>query len=556
MIKSLTLKFGRGPHLSAERIDTTPVTVFVGPNNSGKSKVLTELYHYCISGSQNQSNVIVDRIEFSTLSPEVAEERIRRVTLAPNPNETVRPSSLIVGKSGSRLQVPQDELLQSIIDPDNNSEVFCEWYLSYNTLILDGQSRINLVRDQTAGDLQNTPMTSFQTLIRDNVKRAEIRRIIHDAFGSYLVIDPTNLGNLRLRLSSVAPSSEIQERGIHDDAVQFHSAALPIEHASDGVKAFSGIITQVIAGDPHILLIDEPEAFLHPALSFSLGKEIALASSGTDKRLFVSTHSPNFVMGCIQSGVPINIVRLTYRDNVATARLLPSKELLTLMRDPLLRSTNVLNGLFYELVVVTESDADRAFYQEINERLVMSRPEWGLPNCLFINAQNKQTVHRILKPLRHLGIPAAGIVDIDILKEGGTVWNSFLEGGFIPDLERSSLAVSRTSVYQKFKDTGKNMKREGGLAILENGDREAAQNLFDRLGEYGLFIVKNGELESWLPDLKGSGHGPLWLIDVFEKMGQDPDNDSYLKPGSDDVWAFVGDLKRWLTDANRKGIAT
>ena len=53
-----------------------------------------------------------------------------------------------------------------------------------------------------------------------------------------------------------------------------------------------------------------------------------------------------------------------------------------------------------------------------------------------------------------------------------------------------------------------------------------------------------------------SGHGPLWLIDVFEKMGQDPDNDSYLKPGSDDVWAFVGDLKRWLTDANRKGIAT
>ena len=165
-------------------------------------------------------------------------------------------------------------------------------------------------------------------------------------------------------------------------------------------------------------------------------------------------------------------------------------------------------------------------------------------------------MHRILKPLRHLGIPAAGIVDIDILKEGGTVWNSFLEGGFIPDLERSSLAVSRTSVYQKFKDTGKNMKREGGLAILENGDREAAQNLFDRLGEYGLFIVKNGELESWLPDLKGSGHGPLWLIDVFEKMGQDPDNDSYLKPGSDDVWAFVGDLKRWLTDANRKGIAT
>ena len=37
-------------------------------------------------------------------------------------------------------------------------------------------------------------------------------------------------------------------------------------------------------------------------------------------------------MGCIQSGAPINIVRLTYRDSVATARLLTSQELLPLMR--------------------------------------------------------------------------------------------------------------------------------------------------------------------------------------------------------------------------------
>jgi predicted ATP-dependent endonuclease of OLD family len=42
---------------------------------------------------------------------------------------------------------------------------------------------------------------------------------------------------------------------------------------SDGVRAFTGIITEVIAGDPNILLIDEPEAFLHPSLAYKLGKE-------------------------------------------------------------------------------------------------------------------------------------------------------------------------------------------------------------------------------------------------------------------------------------------
>ena len=126
------------------------------------------------------------------------------------------------------------------------------------------------------------------------------------------------------------------------------------------------------------------------------------AALKTDKRVFVSTHSPNFLMGCIQSGAPVNIIRLTYREGSATARSLPSNEILSLMRNPLLRSTGVISGLFYEFVVVTESDADRAFYQEINERLLRFKSDWGIPNCLFLHAQNKQTIKTVLQPLRML----------------------------------------------------------------------------------------------------------------------------------------------------------
>jgi predicted ATPase len=32
------LKFGRAPNSPAQPIDLVPITVFVGPNNSGKSK--------------------------------------------------------------------------------------------------------------------------------------------------------------------------------------------------------------------------------------------------------------------------------------------------------------------------------------------------------------------------------------------------------------------------------------------------------------------------------------------------------------------------------------
>lgn len=259
-------------------------------------------------------------------------------------------------------------------------------------------------------------------------------------------------------------------------------------------------------------------------------------------------------MGCIQSGVEINIIRLTYRNGIATARLLESQEILALMRDPLLRLTNVLSGLFFEFIVVTESDSDRAFYQEVNERLLAFKPGWGIPNCLFLNAQNKQTVHRILLPLRNLGIPTATIVDIDVIKEGGVVWTSFLKGGCVPKLERKSLAVSRKNVKDNFDAIGKNMKTEGGIDILKEGDKESAENLFSRLEEYGLFVVKRGEAESWLAELDSSGHGSEWLIEIFRKMGHDPEDQNYLKPGEDDVWKFLQSIRRWLLSANRKGI--
>lgn len=556
MIRSIFLKFGRAPGVAAEAVHVTPITVFVGPNNSGKSRVLQELHRFFTTGQRNAADVIVERVEFRERPVEEVEPQIARVTLSPRSGEAVHPGQLLVGKKGHRLQVNRLELVAAMSNPNARLSQFCQWFLAYNTLILDGRNRMNLVNHQAAADLQQPPQTSLQVLFRDDAKRAEVRRIIRDAFGLFFTIDPTWLGQFRIRLAPRAPVSDLEERGIHEEAIRYHSQALIIDEASDGVKAFTGMITEIVAGDPAALLIDEPEAFLHPALSFTLGKEIALASQGSEKRLFVSTHSSTFVMGCIQSGAPVNIIRLTYRNNVPTARVLSNADILRLMRNPLLRSTGVLAGLFYEFVVVTESDADRAFYQEINERLLRYRPDFGIPNCLFLNAQNKQTVRTIIAPLRQLGIPAAGIVDIDVLKEGGTVWTDFLSSGFVPELEQQPLGALRAAMKQKFDETSNDMKRAGGVNLLAAADREAANNLFDKLGQYGLFVVRRGELETWLPDLNAAGHGPNWLVDVFGKMGEDPEGPDYLRPANGDVWEFIALIRGWLTDQNRRGIPT
>lgn len=561
MIDKIKLKPGSSQGQPNLEIDLTPITVFVGPNNSGKSRLLVEIESYCRTIKTNSNQLILQDIELTKNNKDEFEKEIESLRLTPGLNDNLRDGEILIGKlnpqdnKSSKLTVNKEKLLKEAINP-NNKHILPIYgnYLNLFTLRLDGTNRLSLLNEQSAGDLQSTPINHLAHLFIDNKLRKELRRVIFEAFGKYYVIDPTNIGKLRVRLSDTEPTTEREEKGWHSDAVNFHKKALLITDASDGVKAFSGIMTTILAGDPKITLIDEPEAFLHPALSNKLGKEIGRSLRTSNKRLLVATHSSSFLMGCIQSGAPLNIVRLTYKNGVATSRILPKDKILHLMRHPLLRSTGVLNGLFFESVIVTEADSDRAFYQEINERLLSENDPRDINNCLFINAQNKQTVWEIVKPLRELGIPTVGIVDIDVLKEGGQVFTKLLDGSFIPTLNQQSFHNQRKSLYDTLNATGQNWKTAGGIDLLNDSDREACSNFFNQLDEYGVFVIRKGELESWLKQLNATGHGSNWLIDIFAKMGDNPETIGYTKPTAGDVWDFIGKVKNWIDNTNRKGI--
>jgi hypothetical protein len=159
-----------------------------------------------------------------------------------------------------------------------------------------------------------------------------------------------------------------------------------------------------------------------------------------------------------------------------------------------------------------------------------------------------------MKPLRDLGIPTAGIVDIDVFKEGGIVWAHLLNGACIAEPLHEGLENHRLKVFRAFKDARVDMNKVGGIKYLDVAERDAASEVCDQLAKYGAFVVRHGKLESWLPQLAAAGHGPDWVIEAFEKMGEDPDTEEYVKPGNGDVWEFVGEIKRWLADPNRKGI--
>ncbi|WP_334010612.1 ATP-binding protein [Burkholderia cepacia] len=554
MIETFKLKFGKSSEATAESIAASPVNVFVGPNNSGKSKLLSEMAEFCRIGITDNKAVILDNLTFAAFDEAAIKVALERIRRPDEPGRETPPGHIFVGRGRVGNPLPVASYRQYMKAPNDHVSTYCQWFQVHDTLSLSGVNRINLVSDQAGGDLQRPPETSFQILFRDEAKYHEVRRIVFEAFGNYLLIDPTDLGKLKIRLADEPPRDVMEERGLVPQGVAYHAKARYIGDASDGVKAFTGIVIATIAGNPSVILIDEPEAFLHPSVAFKLGHEVSRGALTQGKKVFAATHSASFLMGCIQSGARVNIVRLTYRSGTASARVLDGESLVRLMRHPLLRSTGVLNALFYEFVVVTESDADRAFYQEINERLLEFKPEWAIGNALFINAQNKQTIPTILRPLRQLGIPAVGIVDIDALKEGGAVWANLLDVAGIPTISRDGLASMRHSVKAALDKSGKNMKRDGGINILESDDRRAAHMLLDQLSEHGIFIVPGGELESWLKHLEVSGHGPNWLTSIFEKLGADPTSENYVRPCESDVWAFLSKVRGWLVDASRKGI--
>ncbi|MGB7099794.1 MAG: hypothetical protein WBD95_13650, partial [Xanthobacteraceae bacterium] len=166
----------------------------------------------------------------------------------------------------------------------------------------------------------------------------------------------------------------------------------------------------------------------------------------------------------------------------------------------------------------------------------------------------KQTEQDIIGPLRKFGVPAAAIVDIDILKDGGKTWSGWLDAVQIPPTLHSSYSVARGDVHKKFDELGIDMKI-GGVDALPEPEKNAANQLFDTLDEYDLFVVRKGELETWLKHLSPVGKKTDWTMDVLNKMGSDPSKADYLRPAPDDAWEFSRKIIAWIKNSARKGTA-
>lgn len=524
------------------------ITVFVGPNNAGKSEALREL-----------ERSLCDEQEHSKRRPRVIGRAVLELPAKQDREAALRAIgafNIFKEQFAVPFARPGASMTMGAVSQLDQDMTARQAFANAFTLRLDGTSRLQLLVSGGTGDLLRAPTSHLMGLFQNGEARRELRAMAFEAFGRYFVIDATAMDSFRARLSDREPLDEDEEQGLTSRARKFHSEAKLLAEFSDGVRCYISAIGAILNPQVKILLIDEPEAFLHPPLARRLGFHLARLANKRQSQVVTATHSSDFLLGLLESGATVNAVRLTYSGVGATARLLPTGALSSFTREPLLRSSSVLDALFHEHIIITEGDADRAFYEEINRRLLETVAADGAASCLFLNAQGKDAIPKLLGPLRSFGLRAAAIADIDVLLDGGTNWIKQLDAAGVPEVTcagwstmRSKLAEGVRSYGADTQEPRKVFKREG-LNLLSNELKDAACDLIEGLSKYGYFVVDVGELEGWLRSEGVTGHGPSWLIPMFDRMGFDSSDPSYLRPKAGDVWGFIRRIAAWLRNGS------
>ena len=537
-------------------IDVENINIFVGPNSSGKSLMLNELNGFLTLSSYDFSNnsnfKIIKAIDFEPVSIENQIQFFNSFqnNLSIDTYNVSDPTILKFDKSSILASS-----LYRIFNLSSTDRNRTEYYDKYRTLFLNGSTRLSLLNSEHLSLYDRESSSVYAKIYHNPDLYNEFRGYVKDAFNlyTYFKIDGSRI---EFVFSRIPAPNDFDEFSLRNESIDFLKTCLTNADLSDGQKSYIGILLQLLAGDPETIIIDEVEAFLHPPLARKLGSLVSKLANEMNKQVFLATHSPNIIMGAIQSGANTNIIRLTYDGESGQSTIINSKKLKEIMSHPLIRSTNFLDALFYKNAIVTESDSDRAFYQEINYRLTKFKPEYGIEDCIFLNAQNKQTVGTIVKELRHLGVPTVSIIDLDFLVDGGNVFTGYLNSVNIPESLHSTIETTKStlkSFYSQFSDEYKTLKKYG-VTKLDQNLLIAANHLLETLSKYGQFVVPVGELECWLPEVSSYNHGSKWLIKKFESLGFDETSPNYVKPADDDVWKFMQVIKLWLENSDRLGM--
>lgn len=533
------------------QLQRSGVTAIVGANNAGKSTVLREVWEKL---SHQPGHPEAPRIAVHSLGLEATGSAADVIAWA---GEN---SSFVQRDSNAGFQRAQTGVIHPLLLVQAwNNQPFIELGQLASFLVFYGnaQGRFGIGgAAEMRENVDDPPQHPVHGLQDSRPLLDEVSGVSREIFGRPLTLD--TLGRtLRLRVGDVG----LEAPRIDDIPMAYRermAGLRPLDDQGDGMRSLMGQLLPVVTASYKLLLVDEPEAFLHPPQAQALGAELGKIAAREHLQIVLATHDRSLLTGLLESGVDVSVVRLARGDGPTRASRLDAAELRALWTDPVLKYTNVLDGLFHRMVVVAEAEGDCAFLAAALD--CTGRADGPLPRneILFVPTGGKDGMAKVCSALSAVDVPVVAAPDLDMLANKaklselvnsvGGEWTEELERlwtvatsdlnaprdpakvGHVLDALTALLKDKRELPYSKaIKDTVTAQLRttgspwaavkDHGMSAFRGSARTAATELIGLLDLIGVVLVEQGELERLAPEVDVR-KGPGWLQAALEAGAQ------------------------------------
>lgn len=289
------------------------INVFVGPNNSGKSRFLKELRDY-LSGDERDIKIIKN-IEYSypenfseldsayNVTSKMVKDQYGNWMLKSYSN---KPSQGLDMTSSLESYFTRNmntvggswmEHFSGIINRKDRTE-FLNWYGSLFYQYIGTEERLTICKAQKNYGLDSSSTNYLSSFKYKDQLLNDLSCKIKQLFKKDICLDTQTLGDrLVFRVGDNFEYIKNVTNYSEDIAFRLFSESM-LDDQGDGLKSFVSTFLSLNQKENDILLLDEPEAFLHPPLARQLGEMIG-DFDDEERTIFVATHSVEILKGIL-----------------------------------------------------------------------------------------------------------------------------------------------------------------------------------------------------------------------------------------------------------------
>lgn len=519
-------------------LNNDDIVVFVGANNVGKSRVLKDIKNDILESSSKK--VIVDEIEYQDTNF----EEINMRNYFKN-NFELGPNGYDIAVDVNHTHNYNEHNFQNVKSGDKH---FYKVLFSF----LSTESRLNMTAPISYSFINDKlRFNVMRKLERDKKNITTLNDIVFSCFGKKIDISEGTWQNAVYKLYKFGTKDEI-DKSVSADTRETRCLLESLENLNDqgdGIRSAVAILASLITTTHSLYLIDEPETFLHPPQARILGRNIVDLSQ--NKQCFISTHNIDLLRGMLEKNYArIKIIKINRTDNVNEFYVLDNDSIKVVSDDKNLKYSNILNGLFYNTVVLCENESDCKFYSALLEKIDNDCYQ----NTLFCAVGGKDQFKIIIPLLNKLKINFLVIADLDLINNRdklkdlinsietnkynqiSSIHNDFLnlfESKTDDQVKKQSeikeeiLSFITDTPYMsdetasKIRQVLKNIShlkllKNCGKSCLPAGECVQKYNqIINFLNKSNIFVVECGEIERFITEI--DGHGSLWVEEVFKK---------------------------------------